>query len=92
MQRTQLVVLEDLKVGGASALAFAWLAFALSLGAGSASTETFDLAGFDAPNGSRQTGPEAVGFSESTPTTFVTYAVYKSAASSGDPARDFQDE
>jgi hypothetical protein len=54
--------------------------------------ETWDLISFDPPAGRREAGPEALGYTESTPTTFVTYAVYKSARSSGDPARDFQDE
>lgn len=64
----------------------------LALAAGTARAETFDLVTFDAPAGNRQAGPEVVAFSDSTPKTFVTYAVYKSAASSGDPARDFHDE
>ncbi|HQR20729.1 MAG TPA: hypothetical protein PLE54_11425 [Burkholderiaceae bacterium] len=70
------------------------LALFLLFGAGAAfaAAETWDVITFDAPAGNRQAGPEGVGFSESTPTTFVTYAVYKSARSSGDPARDFQDE
>lgn len=37
-------------------------------------------------------GSEAVGDTDATPTTFFTYAVYRSARSSGDPARDFQEE
>lgn len=61
-------------------------------GGGTAAAESFDLVTFEGPSGSRQAGPEAVGYSESTATTFVTYAVYKSARSSGDPTRDFQDE
>lgn len=65
----------------------AWL-----LAGAAAQAETWDLVSFDAPAGNRQAGPEAVGFSESTRTTFVTYAVYKSAPSAGDPARDFADE
>ena len=64
----------------------------LALAAGVARAETFDLVTFDTPAGVRSRAAEALGFSDATPTTFVTYAVYKSAASSGDPARDFQDE
>jgi hypothetical protein len=63
-----------------------------ALAAGAARAETFDLVTFDVPAGNRQSGPEAIGYSDSAPTTFVTFAVYRSAASSGDPARDFQDE
>jgi hypothetical protein len=77
---------------GSCALTLAWFAVALLLGAETASAETFDLTSFDAPAGSRQAGPDVVGYSESTSTTFVTYAVYKGARSSGDPTRDFQDE
>ena len=64
----------------------------LALAAGVARAELFDLVTFDAPAGMRNSTAEAVGFSEATSTTFVTYAVYKSAASSGDTARDYQDE
>jgi hypothetical protein len=65
---------------------------ALVLFTSAARAEVFDLVTFEPPPGVRQALPDVVGFSESTPTTFVTYAVYKSARSSGDPARDFQDE
>lgn len=68
------------------------LATALLLSGGAAQAETWDLISFDPPAGQREAGPEAVGYTDATPTTFVTYAVYKSAGSSGDPARDFQDE
>lgn len=70
------------------------LAVALCFGSGlqPAAAETWDVITFDAPAGNRQMVPEVVSFSESTPTTFVTYAVFQSVRSSGDPARDFQDE
>jgi hypothetical protein len=64
----------------------------LAFAAGVARAETWDVISFEAPAGGRQTAPDVVGFAEATPTTFVTYAIYKSARSSGDPARDFQDE
>lgn len=64
----------------------------LAFAAGVARAETWDVITFEAPAGGRQTAPDVVGFAEATPTTFVTYAIYKSALSSGDPARDFQDE
>jgi hypothetical protein len=68
------------------------LAITLLLCGFAAQAETWDLISFDPPAGRREAGPEAVGYTDATPTTFVTYAIYKSARSSGDPARDFQDE
>jgi hypothetical protein len=65
---------------------------ALALFTCAARAEVFDLVTFEPPPGVRQALPDVVGFSEFTPTTFITYAVYRSARSSGDPARDFQDE
>ena len=68
------------------------LAIGMIVASAAASAETWDVITFDPPAGRREAGPDAVGFTESTPTTFVTYAVYKSARSSSDPARDFQEE
>jgi hypothetical protein len=68
------------------------LAITLLLFSGATRAETWDLISFDPPAGRREAGPEAVGYTDATPTTFVTYAIYRSARSSGDPARDFQDE
>lgn len=63
----------------------------LSLG-GAARAETFDLTTYAPPAGTRSDGPEAVSFVDAGRTTFAVYGVYKSAPSTGDPARDFQDE
>lgn len=84
----------NLLASGRTALRAAGLALVLllSLYGIAAQAETWDVITFDPPAGNRQTVPEVVSFSESTPTTFVTYAVFQSARSSGDPARDFQDE
>ena len=57
-----------------------------------ARAETFDLATFTAPAGTRSMGAEFAGFTDATPTTFAVYGIYKSVRGSGDPARDFVDE
>lgn len=57
-----------------------------------ARAERFDLATFAAPPGVRNVQPDAVSFTDATPTTFAVYGVYRSARGSGDPARDFADE
>jgi hypothetical protein len=57
-----------------------------------ARAETFDLASFTPPPGVRSVQPDAVAFTDAAPTTFAIYGVYRSAAGSGDPARDFADE
>lgn len=72
----------------------AWLAPVL-LGAalaGTARADTFDLVNFTAPAGTRTERPDAVVFTDATPTIFVTYGIYRRMRSSGDPARDFADE
>ncbi len=57
-----------------------------------ARAETFDLATFEPPPGTRSETAHAVGYTVSAPTTFAVYAVYRSVPGTGDPARDFQDE
>lgn len=63
------------------------------LGAGHAArAETFDLASFSAPPGTREARADVMTFSDATPTTFAQYGVYRSAPGTGEPARDFADE
>lgn len=57
-----------------------------------ARAETFDLVSFKPPPGTRSAQAGAVGYTDATPTTFAIYGVYRSAAGSGDAARDFADE
>jgi|GEM_PF-6802565 len=57
-----------------------------------AQTETFDLVTFTTPAGQRSSQTDVVGFTDATDTTFCQMAVYRHAAGSGDPARDFAAE
>jgi hypothetical protein len=62
------------------------------IGTAAAHAETFDLFTFTPPPGTRAVQADAVSFTDSTPTSFAVYGVYRSAPSSGDPARDFANE
>jgi len=67
-------------------------ALAILVPAALARTETFDLVTFATPAGQRSSGNDHVGFTETAGNAFLQLAVYRSAAGSGDAARDFAAE